>query len=87
MIKKLQIVLISFLLTACSSTVILPPLPDQTYLEPCQQLELLPDGAVLSVVATIVVGNYSNYKKCVIKNDDWIEWYKSQQKLYSSVTK
>lgn len=91
MIKQLLwvllIALIVSILTACTPTVILPPLPDQTYLETCAQLEPLPEPSTLSTVALVVSKNYAQHKKCKIKLDDWILWYNSQQTLYNSVTK
>lgn len=85
--KKLLVTTLLVVLGGCSTTTVLPELPSEAYLESCEALELLPQGATLSTVAKVIAGNYAVTKKCAIKNQLWIEWYHSQQKLYSSVTK
>ena len=39
----------------------------------------------LSTALSIVVDNYSQYYECKAKDDVWIEWYQSQEKIFNGV--
>jgi hypothetical protein len=52
----------------------------------CADLQKVPDDTEkLSDVLNTVTDNYALYKECKIKNDNWIEWYNTQKKIYESV--
>ncbi len=51
--------------------------------EKCANLEMIPDGTdKLSSILENVTKNYSQYHECKAKNDLWLEWYKTQKKIY-----
>jgi hypothetical protein len=39
----------------------------------------------LSDVFTVVTENYSKYHECQVKVDAWLEWYHTQQTIYTSI--
>jgi len=80
--------MISLLLISGCSTVPVgkdfPKVPKEL-LEKCSQLQKLNDDSKLSDVAKVITNNYTEYHKCSIKNESWIEWYENQKKIYESV--
>lgn len=83
------VLILSLLLTGCSTVVPVkqkfPEVPKELLVE-CPDLKLAPkDETKLSGVLEVVTSNYSLYHECSLKNDMWIEWYKSQKKIYESV--
>ena len=88
--KKL-IIILSLMLTACATTPGVsvqqkwPDAPDELKVV-CPALQKVPDGTTkLSEVITTVTDNYALYKECKVQNDNWIEWYNTQKKIYESV--
>ena len=61
-----------------------PEVPKEL-LEECQDLKQTPQTEKLSEVVGIVVDNYGQYHECRIKENAWIEWYKSQKQIFDSV--
>jgi len=52
----------------------------------CPDLKTVDESTTkLSDVITVVADNYSEYKECKLKVDNWIEWYNTQKKIYESV--
>jgi hypothetical protein len=52
----------------------------------CPELSMVADGTTqLSEVLKTITENYSQYHECRIKNDLWIEWYKTQKEIFNSV--
>jgi hypothetical protein len=75
-------------LTACSTVPVTTKFPEvpEALMEKCEDLEKIPqDTKQLSVTAEIVIKNYSRYHICRIKNEEWVEWYKSNKKIYENI--
>ena len=88
--KKLALLLI-FVLCGCASTTPVsvkqpwPEVPDELK-EVCPDLKKVDDTTTkLSDVLEVVTDNYTQYKECKVKVDNWIEWYNTQKKIYESV--
>ncbi len=85
---KYAILLVSLLLSACSTTVPVtakfPEAPEKI-LVPCPNLQKLKDDAKLSDIAKTVTVNYSTYYDCAVKHDALIEWYRVQKKIYEGI--
>lgn len=82
------VLILSLLLTGCSTFVPVnqkfPDVPKELMVK-CQDLNLVPDGETkLSGVLSVVSSNYALYHECSARNDSWIEWYKTQKKIYES---
>lgn len=75
------------LLTGCSTTVpVTAKFPEApASMGECVELSKLDTNAKLSDVAQTVTSNYNTYYECSIKNSAWIEWYKTQKKIFESV--
>jgi starvation-inducible outer membrane lipoprotein len=86
--KTIIIVLLAVSLTACVSVPVertFPNVPSEL-MTSCPPLQLLaPDTTRLSDVLQNVVVNYGQYQECDAKTDSWIEWYRSQKKIFDSV--
>lgn len=81
-------ILFVMLLTGCSTTVPVTqkfPEPPKYGLEPCPRLLKLTQDAKLSDVAANIIYNYSTYYECDLKNDTWINWYRTQKRIYEDV--
>ena len=86
--KLLSILLVSVLLTGCLATPVKRTFPDvpKELMVICPDLSMVADGTTqLSEVMKVVTQNYGQYHECRIKNDLWIEWYKTQKEIFESV--
>lgn len=88
---KLLTISVALLLSACSTVVPVkqkwPEVPAEVA-TPCPNLKKLPeDTEKLSEVINNVAGNYSEYHKCQIRQEGWLEWYKVQKKLFEEINK
>ena len=86
--KILSILLVSVLLTGCLATPVKRTFPDvpKELMEICPDLSKVAEGTTqLSEVMKVVTQNYGQYHECRIKNDLWIEWYKTQKEIFESV--
>jgi hypothetical protein len=87
--KKL-IVLLSVVLCACATKPVVvqqkwPAVPEEL-MTACPDLQKVPESTTeLSDLITVVSDNYTQYKECKVKMDNWIAWYNTQQKIYESV--
>jgi uncharacterized lipoprotein YajG len=86
--KILLILVSSVLLTGCLATPVKRTFPEA----PTELMTTCPDLLVvkedteqLSEVLKIVTENYGQYHECRIKNELWIEWYKTQKDIFNSV--
>ena len=62
-----------------------PDVPDELK-EACPDLKKVDESTTkLSDALVIVTDNYSQYKECKLKVDNWVEWYNTQKKIYESV--
>lgn len=80
--------LMAVTLVGCSTTVPVTrkfPEAPQTLLEKCPELKQLAQDAKLSDVARTVVENYTQYQHCSNKSEAWVEWYKTQKKIFEEV--
>ena len=53
--------------------------------QPCADLKIVPDTTKLSTVLEIVTENYALYQECQLKTETWMEWYRTQKKIFDSV--
>jgi len=87
--KRLALLLPAILLTGCLATApVVPKWPDvpKDLLEACPDLKTVdPANEKLSVVIDTVADNYKQYYDCRAKVDDWITWYKGQQKIWETL--
>ena len=84
--KRLIIVAV-LLIAGCSSVPVAIKFPDvpKDMLESCPDLKLIPETTKLSEVLPTVVDNYGQYYTCKDTVDSWIDWYKSQKKIFDSI--
>ena len=84
--KRLIIVAV-LLITGCSSVPVAVKFPDvpKDMLESCPDLKLVPETTKLSEVLPVVIDNYGQYYGCKDTVDNWIDWYKSQKKIFDSI--
>lgn len=73
------------LLTGCLSTPIKQKFPEvpKELMDACPDLQMVEPTTKLSDVIRTVTHNYSEYHECRIKVDVWIEWYKTQQQIFT----
>ena len=86
--KYLLILTSSILLTGCLATPVKRTFPEapQELITSCPELSMVADGTTqLSEVLKTITENYSQYHECRIKNDLWVEWYKTQKEIFNSV--
>jgi hypothetical protein len=85
----MKVVLLTLLLTGCATIVPVtqtwPEAPGQLAMEPCPQLQKLPDAAQLSDVAKTITNNYTSYYECAVKLDAWQTWYHQQQLIFKEL--
>jgi hypothetical protein len=86
--KLILILASAILLTGCLATPVkrtFPEVPNEL-MQICPDLSKVSEGTEkLSEVLKVVTDNYSQYHECRIKNDLWIEWYKTQKEIFDSV--
>lgn len=86
--KRLSIILIPLLLTACLATPVKRTFPDipSDLKSACPDLaQMDPNTNKLSEVVKTVTVNYSTYHECKIRVDAWIEWYNTQRTIFEEV--
>ena len=87
--KRLVLLLPTILLTGCLATApVVPKCPEvpKELLEACPDLKTVdPKNDKLSAIVDTVADNYSEYYECKSKVDDWVTWYKGQQKLWETL--
>jgi len=75
-------------LGGCSTTVPVtvkfPKAPSEL-MTTCPDLKQTQPTSKLSDVLQVVTDNYSQYYECRVKLDSWIEWYKTQNKLFEEL--
>lgn len=75
-------------LSGCSTTVPVTvkfPEAPKELMTTCPDLKQTPPTSKLSDVLQVVTDNYSQYYECRVKLDSWIEWYKTQNKLFEEL--
>jgi hypothetical protein len=86
---KILIILAStILLTGCLATPVKRTFPEapKELMNICPNLFMVAEGTTqLSEVLKTITENYSQYHECKIKNELWIEWYKTQKEIFDSV--
>lgn len=86
--KFISILISTILLTGCIATPVKRTFPDAPaeLMQICPDLSEVADGTDrLSEMLRVITENYSQYHECRIKNDLWIEWYKTQKEIFDSV--
>ena len=85
----MKILLATLLISGCSTVVPVtqtwPEAPGKLSIEPCPQLQKLPDTPQLSDVAKTVTNNYTSYYECAVKLETWQEWYRQQQIIFKGL--
>lgn len=85
----MKYLIIALLLAGCSTTIPVTqkfPEAPKELISQCSELKGIEEGETkLSAVLSVVTHNYSLYHECSLKNELWIEWYKSQKKIYENV--
>ena len=87
--KKLLIISLAFVLTACSTTVPVvakfPTAPD-VLMEKCLPLKTI-EGETISIIdyTKTVTANYTLYHECVIKQEAWTIWYQKQKEIFENI--
>jgi hypothetical protein len=60
-----------------------PEQADKNLLEPCPDLKQIEGNQVaITDLLAKIVENYQLYHQCSIKNDGWVNWYKTQKSIY-----
>ncbi|NBQ98591.1 MAG: hypothetical protein EBU12_10340 [Microbacteriaceae bacterium] len=80
------ILILALALGGCTTTVPVTqrfPIAPETLLEHCKLLKSAPQAVELSEFIKIVVDNYTEYHICSANNSAWIEWYKTQQRIFN----
>ena len=86
--KKLAIILVPFLLSACLATPVTRKFPEipSDLKTACPDLAQMDTNTNrLSQVIETVTVNYSTYHECKIRVDAWMEWYKTQRSIFEEV--
>lgn len=84
---KHLIIVAVLLIAGCTSIPVAVKFPDvpKDMLEACPDLKTVPETNKLSEVLPVIVDNYGQYYMCKDSVDNWIEWYKSQKKIFDSI--
>jgi len=86
--KSLIILVSAFLLTGCLGTAPVkrnfPEVP-QELMSVCPDLKTVEGTDKLSKVIETVTDNYAQYHECRVKVDAWIDWYKTQKRIFDEV--
>jgi hypothetical protein len=84
---KHLIIVAVLVITGCSSVPVAVKFPDvpKDMMETCPDLKLAPETTKLSEVLPVIVDNYGQYYTCKDTVDNWIEWYKSQKKIFDNI--
>jgi len=75
-------------LSGCSTTVPVTvkfPKAPAELMTTCPDLKQTQPTSKLSDVLQVVTDNYSQYYECRVKLDSWIEWHKTQKKLFEEI--
>jgi hypothetical protein len=83
------LLLLAVLVSGCSTVVPVtqtwPEAPGQLSMEPCPQLQKLPNTPELSDVAKVIANNYTSYYECATKLETWQSWYQQQQIIFKGL--
>jgi len=88
--KKFLPLILVLLLVGCKDDAVpvavrFPDVPAEL-LEACPDLkEVDANTTKLSEVIGVVSENYSQYHSCRLQVDNWIEWYKTQKKIFDDI--
>lgn len=85
--KKILFLIPALALTGCFVTPVkrtFPKVP-QEIMVACPELKEIQPTEKLSDVLTVVTENYGQYHECSAKVEAWVDWYKTQQKIFDSV--
>jgi hypothetical protein len=87
--KKIAFLIPAFLLTGCLATApVVPKWPEvpKELLEACPDLKTVDSkNDKLSTIVEVVTDNYKEYYDCRAQVDNWISWYKGQQKIWETL--
>jgi hypothetical protein len=85
---KYYIIALLLFLTGCTSVPVERKFPEvpTVLLEKCPQLTTIDtETTVFSVLTKTVVQNYTTYYDCAVRQDAWIEWYRTQKIIFENV--
>jgi hypothetical protein len=85
----MKYILLTLLLTGCTTVPVVAKFPEapSQLLEACPELQKLNDQAKLSDISKTAVLNYTTYYQCTSKTEAWIDWYRTQKKIFEGITK
>jgi hypothetical protein len=86
--RYLLVLASTILLTGCVATPVKRTFPEapKELMQICPDLSMVEPGTEkLTEMLKVITENYSQYHECRIKNDLWIEWYKTQKEIFNSV--
>lgn len=84
---KLLLLCSVVLFVGCTTTPVkrnFPEVPPEIMIA-CPDLKQAEPTEKLSEVLKVVVDNYGQYHECRAKVNAWVEWYKTQNKIFESV--
>ena len=86
---KTVLLALTLTLTGCATVVPVtqrwPEAPGLQSLQPCGELQSLPNNPTLSQVAEVINQNYTQYYQCVVKLEAWQSWYQQQQIIHKDL--
>ena len=83
--KKLLVLALTVALAGCVGVPVKRQFPDtpESLKQPCPDLQTVrDDNTQLSELMIVVTSNYKQYHECQIKVESWLEWYKTQKKIF-----
>jgi hypothetical protein len=85
---KYLIVSLALFLSGCLATAPKFPNIPPDLSASCPELKEVEKGTTeLSKMLDVVVQNYGTYYECRVKIDAWLEWHKTQKKIYDDAAK
>lgn len=85
--KKLVLICLFSFLVGCTTVPVAQKFPSapERLTQQCENLIVINSDTVeLSEFVGVVAQNYRLYQQCSIKNDGWIEWYKTQKQIFDA---
>ena len=85
---KYYIIALLLFLTGCTSVPVERKFPEvpNVLLGKCPQLKTIEtETTVFSELTKTVVQNYTTYYDCAVRQDAWIEWYRTQKIIFENV--
>lgn len=85
---KYYIIPLLLCLTGCTTVPVERKFPEvpSILLETCPNLQSInTETTVFSTLTKTIVQNYTTYYDCAVKHDAWVNWYRTQKKIFEEV--